>query len=105
MNEFRVDGSWVSWLVYADYLDDNELDGSIIRELVEDLQTNQWYWESRYRINNGGFGVGSDYGVVGVGYVGGNSNDDVGSIGFISAGVSSIDHYGGTGYNVGSDRI
>ena len=37
MTNFHLDGSELSWLVYADYLDDNNKDGSFIRESIENF--------------------------------------------------------------------
>ena len=68
MINFYLDGSLLSWLVYADYLDDNDKDGSFIRESAENPQTNQWHWESHYSMNNVGSSdkMGISSGCVGV---------------------------------------
>jgi uncharacterized protein (TIGR02996 family) len=38
---FEIDGSETTWLVYADYLEDQGIDASHIREGVVDPQTNE----------------------------------------------------------------
>ena len=100
MGNFHLDGSLISWLIYADYLDDNDQNGSIIREMVDNPITNQWYWENNYRINNVGgnrsfrvgtidVGIDRDYHIGGVFYTGvafnygvvGSEGVSVGSIG------------------------
>ena len=68
---FHLDNSLLSWLVYADYLDDNDQNGSIIRELVENPQTNQWHWESKFGIHKVGCprGGSHDTNIVGANYL------------------------------------
>jgi uncharacterized protein (TIGR02996 family) len=83
---FELNGSDTSWLVYADYLEDQDIDAAHIREGVADPQTNQWI--VLYRRNN----VGVDYSERGVGC----SSHAVGC-GFTSPGSNfdAIDYVGG----------
>lgn len=76
MNEFQLNGSDTSWLVFADYLEDNGIDATHIREGVAELQKNEWVCECCYH----GVGVGfKDYSGVGViGAVGGGFINSIG---------------------------
>ena len=42
MMYFKLNGSDTDWLVYADYLEDQGIDATHIREGVEKLQVNDW---------------------------------------------------------------
>jgi hypothetical protein len=48
MSTFTVNGSDTDWLVYADYLEDQDIDAAHIREGVAETQSNQWIFEYRY---------------------------------------------------------
>jgi uncharacterized protein (TIGR02996 family) len=64
MDLVEIDGSDTFWLIYADFLDDNDRDGTDIREQI--TTTFPTMWSHEYR-----FGVGVGIGGVGVGIGGG----------------------------------
>ena len=47
-NECKLDGSQTTWLIYADWLEDQDIDGSAIREHVLNDKSNQWFTETHY---------------------------------------------------------
>ena len=82
---FTLDGSENSWLVYADWLEDQDIDARHIRE---PLFVNNWRYEYRSGAGVGSVSVVVGYvggvGVVGsVGYVGGGFGDGVGGFGSV----------------------
>ena len=77
---FKLDGSEVSWLIYADWLEDQGLKSQYIRDRLNEIQINDWCFEYRNtgRVPNGWpeaasyvrpnhRGVGTDGGTQGVG--------------------------------------
>ncbi len=65
---FDLDGSDISWLVYADYLEDQDIDASHIREEVSEPSEGHWHF-----IMYLGHGVGCSRDIV-CGGVGWSSN-------------------------------
>jgi hypothetical protein len=60
---FHLDNSEFSWLVYADWLEDQDIDATHIRSLVVEPTTNDWcyeYYTLINRRNNGRIGGGTD---------------------------------------------
>jgi hypothetical protein len=64
---FTVNGSETDWLVYADYLEDQGIDASHIREL--EPQTNDWYFE-HMRLHQYTFEIGRRVIISGCGCLG-----------------------------------
>ena len=64
---FIIDNSQISWLVYADWLEDQGIDASHIRNFETDL-TNQWIYEEDvnlfYTTNNGNYVGTRDYSLI-----------------------------------------
>ncbi len=95
---FSVNGSDTDWLVYADYLEDQGIDASHIREGIVHQQPN-WTYEGI-----GEDGVGSRNPTVGSGYVGGRDlvgggfRNDVGSLGTLSVANEICGGVGGNYY-------
>lgn len=46
---FKLDGSQTSWLVYADWLEDQGIPASYIRELAKEEITQTWIYEVKVR--------------------------------------------------------
>lgn len=47
MNEFKIDGSQTTWLVYADWLEDQGIPAQHIRDLANYHIVNTWCFEYR----------------------------------------------------------
>jgi hypothetical protein len=77
---FRLDGSETSWLVYADWLEDQDLDARHIRE---PLFVNSWTYEANY---NNGISAGTYETDVGTVSWRVGCNGDVGSKSYNGAG-------------------
>ena len=60
---FHLDGSEISWLVYADWLEDHDIDSSHIRKFEQ--ENCSWHYE--YRNNRCVIGVGPIVDVLDVG--------------------------------------
>jgi hypothetical protein len=92
---FDLDGSETSWLVYADYLEDQDIDASHIRESIANPCIDQWCQDSQ-GFNNSGVGVDSG--------VGNSTNNNIGSNTDMNTGsnwrVGSIYSYVGSGIYV-----
>lgn len=43
---FKLDGSQTSWLVYADWLEDQEKPANHIRDLATEIKISDWVYES-----------------------------------------------------------
>lgn len=52
---FKLDGSQTAWLIYADWLEDQNLPANFIREAACEIETNWWY---REYLSGGGVGGG-----------------------------------------------
>lgn len=86
-------GDDISWLVYADWLEERGKDGEAqdLRESIAENKINIWSYEYRSYL----IGVGGGVGVSGVGGVGG-----VGGAGIDSVGIG-VDVGGGVGGGIG----